>query len=148
MLENEPALANFSLTRPATLQIRVSIQGDTYLVQGVLNMAFETSCARCLERLVRETTLEFEDLYLKDGMNPEEYEASFPGNVFVLEDLQIRVEKSLEAALAEHAHEIHYCAEACKGLCPDCGGNLNLKDCHCSEEYIDPRLEALKKFKK
>jgi uncharacterized metal-binding protein YceD (DUF177 family) len=38
------------------------------------------------------------------------------------------------------------CAEGCRGLCPVCGANRNEKDCGCSEDDSDPRLEVLKKF--
>ncbi|MDD2499121.1 MAG: DUF177 domain-containing protein, partial [Desulfitobacteriaceae bacterium] len=36
------------------------------------------------------------------------------------------------------------CREDCKGLCPVCGTNLNIKECRCERESIDPRLAALK----
>ena len=37
------------------------------------------------------------------------------------------------------------CKEDCKGLCPVCGTNLNISQCHCQEEEeIDPRFEKLK----
>ncbi|MCK5145173.1 DUF177 domain-containing protein [bacterium] len=36
------------------------------------------------------------------------------------------------------------CIEECKGLCDICGANLNLTECHCSRDEIDPRWEALK----
>jgi uncharacterized protein len=39
------------------------------------------------------------------------------------------------------------CAEACKGLCPQCGMNLNQGTCDCRLEWQDPRFEALKALK-
>ena len=36
------------------------------------------------------------------------------------------------------------CNVACKGLCPKCGENLNLKACACAPEENDPRLAALR----
>ena len=38
------------------------------------------------------------------------------------------------------------CDEECKGLCHDCGVNLNHKACKCVQEAIDPRFEKLKSF--
>ena len=38
------------------------------------------------------------------------------------------------------------CSEDCKGLCPQCGADLNEGDCGCDNEVIDPRWEALKKI--
>ena len=36
------------------------------------------------------------------------------------------------------------CEEACRGLCPDCGANLNRAACDCAPKWEDPRLAALK----
>ena len=35
------------------------------------------------------------------------------------------------------------CNPACKGLCPDCGANLNQTRCDCAQTYTDPRWSAL-----
>jgi uncharacterized protein len=39
------------------------------------------------------------------------------------------------------------CMEACKGLCPQCGTNLNTGACDCNVKWEDPRLAALKNLK-
>ena len=36
------------------------------------------------------------------------------------------------------------CAEACRGLCPECGANLNRTECGCTPQWEDPRLAPLK----
>ena len=38
------------------------------------------------------------------------------------------------------------CREDCRGLCPDCGQNLNAGSCACSGKSVDPRLEILKQL--
>jgi len=35
------------------------------------------------------------------------------------------------------------CKESCKGLCPNCGANLNYEKCSCSQRRIDPRWQGL-----
>jgi uncharacterized protein len=35
------------------------------------------------------------------------------------------------------------CAQACRGLCPQCGTNLNRSQCACKPVWVDPRLAAL-----
>ena len=39
------------------------------------------------------------------------------------------------------------CTEDCRGLCPDCGTNLNLEACNCASDRVDERLAVLKKLK-
>jgi uncharacterized protein len=36
------------------------------------------------------------------------------------------------------------CSEECRGLCPQCGTNLNTTQCACTPAWEDPRLAALK----
>jgi uncharacterized protein len=39
------------------------------------------------------------------------------------------------------------CQEACRGLCPACGQDLNAGRCDCDEEPVDPRFAPLKNLK-
>jgi uncharacterized protein len=36
------------------------------------------------------------------------------------------------------------CQEACRGLCSECGTNLNSGACACTHDWEDPRLAPLK----
>ncbi len=36
------------------------------------------------------------------------------------------------------------CADGCRGLCPQCGTNLNTGRCDCAPAWEDPRLAPLK----
>lgn len=39
------------------------------------------------------------------------------------------------------------CREDCKGLCPQCGQDRNVRGCGCGAQAADPRWEALKALK-
>jgi uncharacterized protein len=39
------------------------------------------------------------------------------------------------------------CRQDCRGICPQCGVNLNEAECDCKQQTVDPRWEALKKLK-
>jgi uncharacterized protein len=38
------------------------------------------------------------------------------------------------------------CKPDCQGLCPVCGGNRNRERCACRADWVDPRMEPLKKL--
>jgi len=40
------------------------------------------------------------------------------------------------------------CREDCRGLCPHCGADRNVSECHCVVEVVDPRWRALQLLKK
>jgi uncharacterized protein len=60
-------------------------------------------------------------------------------------------ELDLTHAIREHlvlaVPEFAICREACKGLCPSCGTNLNETTCSCEPEHVDHRWAALLELK-
>ncbi len=52
-----------------------------------------------------------------------------------------------EMMLLNHPQKM-LCAEACKGICPNCGAHLNHEECRCTDVPIDPRWEKLRKLLK
>jgi uncharacterized protein len=39
------------------------------------------------------------------------------------------------------------CGPNCKGLCPECGANLNDSKCSCDARPVDPRWKGLEKLR-
>jgi uncharacterized protein len=39
------------------------------------------------------------------------------------------------------------CRPDCQGLCPVCGKNRNVETCACQSEWVDPRMEALRRLR-
>ncbi|MBN2412196.1 DUF177 domain-containing protein [candidate division KSB1 bacterium] len=60
---------------------------------------------------------------------------------------EINITDSIRDALILNIPQKKLCSEKCKGLCAQCGVNLNDETCNCKSEKIDPRWEALKKIK-
>jgi len=38
------------------------------------------------------------------------------------------------------------CSESCKGLCSECGADLNIGDCGCEHGEVNLKMSALKKI--
>jgi len=116
-------------------------------LRGRLSAGLELQCARCLEPVPQEVKREFELLYRplgadagKDELSVTDAEAEigyYQGEGLALEDVlreQILLALPLKVT----------CRADCKGLCPQCGKNLNQEQCSCSTEVEDPRWAALK----
>ena len=116
-------------------------------LRGQLSTRLELQCARCLEPVSQDVKREFELLYRplgadagRDELSVTDAEAEigyYQGNGLLLEDV-LREQVLLALPLKVT------CREACKGLCPQCGKNLNQEQCSCSREIEDPRWAALK----
>lgn len=116
-------------------------------VIGEFATRVELKCARCLEPVPLALANKFDLLYrplkiqAKSADEVEITEADteisfYQGEGLALEDLLKE-----QALLAVPAKAL--CREDCKGLCPQCGQNLNTGSCSCAEQRTDPRWEAL-----
>jgi len=120
---------------------KVELTGSVTAVVG-----FE--CDRCLKPLSVPVEQSFELLYvppLKAGDEKELGEDDlsigfYQGESIDVDDL---VREQIELALPM----ARLCGEGCRGLCPDCGANLNDRVCGCNEKQLDPRWAALSDFK-
>jgi uncharacterized protein len=119
-------------------------------IKGRLATSLELICARCLEPITQDVRREFDLLYRpqgadagRDEMSVTEAEAEisyYEGKGIPLEDV-VREQLLLAVPLKVT------CRENCKGLCPQCGKNLNESPCDCSMEIEEPRWAALKEIR-
>ncbi|MBZ5570328.1 MAG: DUF177 domain-containing protein [Acidobacteriia bacterium] len=116
-------------------------------LNGQLATRLEMACARCLEPVVQNVERSFDLLYRPLGVDAGREELSvtgaeaeisyYQGEGLLLEDA-IREQVLLALPLKV------ICRQNCKGLCPQCGKNLNVEQCSCAESLEDPRWSALK----
>jgi uncharacterized protein len=116
-------------------------------LRGTISIGLESQCARCLEPVQQDVKRDFELLYRPLGVDAGRDELSvtdaeaeigyYQGEGLLLEDV-LREQVLLALPLKVT------CRADCKGLCPQCGKNLNNEQCSCSTELQDPRWAALK----
>lgn len=140
------------LEAPASVQLEVEVAGERVRIRGGLSARLRLSCCRCLKTIPREIKQRFELEYWPDPKVEKE------GEELALEyaDLAIGFYRNNEIDLSQVASEQivleipmkPVCKDKCKGLCDQCGADLNVRDCGCRRERIDPRLAALTELKK
>jgi uncharacterized protein len=102
---------------------------------GSFNTHIQVNCGRCLEDFDLPLQTDFEELYTYPGYPLSENETLIPENGSLeLEDL-IGDYLMLEIPINP------LCQEDCKGLCKECGQNLNLKSCS-HNSLNSPEAEA------
>lgn len=119
-------------------------------VHGKIYGEIEVECNRCLQPAEMYLEFPFDAVFVTAENYTQEKEAELKADdleVSVFEgdkiDLTELVREQILLNLPSHV----LCREDCQGLCQKCGANLNLIDCNCEEEEIDPRWSALKKLK-
>jgi len=120
--------------------IRLSRTAAGILVQGQLEVGITGECYRCLDDVTQNVTIPVEELYAYPPTSTSEFS--------VLEDAVLDLAPLLRAEVMLASTNGVLCREDCKGLCPECGTNLNYDTCDCASNAIDPRLAGLKNFLK
>ncbi len=120
---------------------------DDIRLVGKLSGTFEVSCARCIEPVRQTVACSFDLLYRpmegtkgsdEVAISEAETEIGFySGDSMELED-SVR-----EQVLLAFPVKV-VCRKDCKGLCPQCGRNLNQESCDCASKPADVRWSALR----
>ena len=101
---------------------------------------YSRPCDRCFSLTNTNMSLEFEHnlVVSLSGDSNDDY-IEVPDNTLDLDEL-VTTDILLELPLK------YLCREDCRGLCQNCGKNLNNGECGCSKTATDPRLEVLKQL--
>jgi uncharacterized protein len=134
------------------LDLRLESSPDGIRIRGQMTGTVYMDCTRCLEEYGQELDIEVDEFYRRPGLGiaGTEQAGKPPGLEIPEEDEYIIDEGTIDLNALVNDLVIlslpikHLCKEDCKGLCKICGANLNLKDCGCVQESLDPRLEVLK----
>jgi uncharacterized protein len=148
--EGEPDLSGDSsrLVGRPELDLQATRAGDEVRLVGNLKATVEIDCDRCLKPLTMPVDQSFDLLYVPPAKTSDEKELGdddlsigFYQNEAIDVDDVVREQVELALPMAR------LCDEECRGLCPECGVNLNEGDCLCAAEQVDPRWNALKELK-
>ena len=135
------------LLGPVNLKCEVALNGFQATVSGKIDANLEIDCARCLIPVNVSFPIDLEVEFVdKEHFGSEGEHEIDPSNLSadVLESEQLDLIAVVREQLVLNLPETTFCTDDCKGLCEFCGTNLNLKDCSCSSEELDPRWSALK----
>ncbi len=133
------------LAGPITGQLRLRRTNQGILVDGPVETVVELACVRCLESFTLPVSFALEEQFyptidVVTGLSLPEIENDlvFPIDQNHQLDLREAIRQNLLLALPMQP----ICTEACAGLCPHCGKNLNEGPCSC-EPTPDERLSVL-----
>lgn len=126
--------------------LRVSQAGSGEIVaRGTVRGTLLQECRRCLGPVRTSLAEELTMVFAPSGSPEEEDDGDvrpFKANAAEL-DLGQPVHEELVLAIEPYV----VCNPECRGLCPQCGANLNTETCSCTEEGSDPRWDALRALK-
>jgi uncharacterized protein len=108
------------------------------VVQSDFSAEVKLVCVRCLSEFDHELDWSFTELYAFDKRSETESGLILPEDAHIELGELLREYALLEVPISP------ICKPDCKGLCPECGQNLNEKDCGHRPEETDSPFAKLK----
>ncbi|MFZ7112570.1 MAG: YceD family protein [Desulfatiglandales bacterium] len=135
------------LDSPLDVEIRISSAADRYVLEGHVSGGLRIRCDRCLEPYRRDLDTGFRIFMTASHPDGDSTEAEL-----IDEDMEVEFLQGDEVDLDEIVREQIFlslpmklvCREGCRGLCPQCGADLNKGKCNCGREGGHPGFSKLK----
>jgi uncharacterized protein len=141
----------YRIVAPVSLAFDIHKDKDKFHLVGRVKTTLEMSCGRCLEPFTLDVDAPFDLRYQphaeNKGVGEREIEADDMDTAFYEND-QIDLGQLMQEQFYLALPMKPLCQDDCKGLCPNCGTNLNKATCDCDTHWDDPRLAGLRALKK
>ena len=103
------------------------------------SLSLTVRCARCGKAFPLSETYALDCPVRVEGTGEDDGES-----VLVPADGQVDLRETAESFLLLSLPSRYLCRADCRGLCPECGRDLNEGTCTCGGGRVDPRLEKLR----
>lgn len=132
------------LKEPLRVELTARSVGTGIFVRGRIRGKLVLPCRRCLAEAEWEmdepVDLLFQELEDEDDADGEVYPLPARGT-------EVDLTEAIREQFVLHVPQYAVCSEECRGLCPQCGTNLNEASCDCVPEEKSSPWDVLKNVK-
>ena len=139
-------------TTPVRYDLAVVREYDHLRVSGNVNVGVSLICSRCLVALESSVDSRFTIIFqrgtFQEAALEEETELGerdLISSFFSGDEIDLSHEIEEQIAMEVPSHPL--CGDNCRGLCPECGTDLNHSSCSCSGKQFNFKFSVLKNFK-
>lgn len=138
-LEDTPFLGEiYHFTHPVHIKGSIANNGKALELKAKCSCGFTARCARCTKEIEVCEEFDVDEILSRDEDNNSE-----ESDVIVFDGMEIDLDDIVLNSFLMNIEGRYLCSEDCKGLCPNCGADLNEGDCGCSDEAVSPGWEGL-----
>ena len=136
-------LSNLTYSTYKPIKNDVVVKGSVFSKADVVYLDVDISfdffgfCDRCAEDVKKNFDFKVKRIVvekLENENDDDEY--------IVVKNRELDLDELVSEEVSLSLPSKILCKEDCKGLCPKCGANLNVKKCDCKSD-VDPRMAAL-----
>lgn len=125
-------------SKPAKVQAEFRSFAGSVILEASAVYTVAMPCDRCATDAVQEKIVHFSHTLVRE-LNGEDDES-----LILVSDERLDLDELLREDILLDLPSKFLCSPDCRGLCPQCGVNLNLEQCSCVQDVADPRLAVLK----
>ncbi len=129
----------YTFDEPIDFKGRLVNYSGILKLSGNLNVKYKTGCFRCLKELDGSLNIVLEEEFVEADKDNE-------GDYYTYSGHFIELSKVFIDNILLNLPTRRLCSDDCKGICPQCGCDLNTCSCECIEDFSNPQMEALKDF--
>lgn len=118
----------------------IKVLEDTLIVVASIKTKLELLCSRCLDSFIYPIDIDIEERYSNNLELQDSEEVNY-----IVDDF-IDVDDVIQSCIISSLPIKKLCNNNCKGLCHECGTNLNNDECQCNNFDVDLRFEKLKEL--
>jgi len=137
-------LGTLSVVVPDGAEVEAEVTLSSYpggiTATGTVTAPWTGECRRCGGEVTGEVTAAVRERYVPSEVDGTAVDPE--ADVYLLTDNLLDLEPLARDAVLLELPLAPLCSADCRGLCPQCGTNRNLRSCTC-EEPVDPRWAAL-----
>lgn len=112
-------------------------KADVIYLDINIDFTFNGFCDRCADELTKDFSFDVKKIVVEELQNEKDDE-----DYIVVKNRILDLEELVNEEVSLNLPTKILCREDCKGLCGQCGTNLNVSKCDCKKD-VDPRLSAL-----
>ena len=138
-----------TFAKPFHVDVTITKTDNSLVLQAEVSTKAIFPCSRCLMEYDQHLTAQVDVLYENSGhtlSDTDDNEEDEDIEILDYDAKEIDIGRRVEEALCLAMPLKPLCHEACKGLCPVCGIDLNHTTCNCRTEFDDPRWQGLKEM--
>ena len=118
---------------------KLQLVDEIITINGVIKTQIMLQCSRCIENFPYDIKI---DVFEEFTVNPELLDE----DTILIENKEIDILNIISDNILINLPMAQVCMESCKGLCHECGVNLNKEKCKCYCDEIDDRLSVLQNY--
>lgn len=119
-------------------KLRMTRTSGGIYASGKFQARVETDCVRCLSNFIQDLSADIDELFEYPAKSNTDPLLAIPETAVVNLSPLLREQFVLATPIRS------LCKQDCKGICPECGKNLNEEECEHPQENVDPRMAVLK----